>query len=280
MDSAKVSIIVPCYNQAVYLSEALDSVMAQTYQNWECVIVNDGSPDNTEEIAKKYLDKDRRFKYIRQENKGLSSARNAGIDRSDGEYILPLDADDLIGSTYLEKAVGHFEQAPETKLVYCKAEKFGLVNGPWELEEFDYDCFIWNNCIFCTAMYKRCDYNKTEGYNPNMAHGIEDWDFWLTLINREDIVYKIDEVLFYYRVKEKSMVTELDKRYREEMLIQICRNHVDIYAPFKDKVVIYNQDLSEIHLLRESLAKIRKSQAYRLGKFLLKPFFWFRKNSL
>ncbi len=88
-----ISVIVPCYNQAQYLDECLQSVLDQTYQDWECIIVNDGSPDNTEEVAKKWLAKDSRFKYFYKENGGLSSARNAGIKDSIGQFIFFLDFD-------------------------------------------------------------------------------------------------------------------------------------------------------------------------------------------
>ena len=104
-----ISVVVPCYNQAQYLDECLQSVLNQTYQDWECIIVNDGSPDNTEEIAKNWVEKDTRFIYLSKENGGLSSARNAGIEIAKGEWILPLDADDKIGERYLELAEKEFE---------------------------------------------------------------------------------------------------------------------------------------------------------------------------
>ena len=96
MQKSIVSIIVPCYNYAALFREALDSVLAQTYDDWECIIVNDGSTDDTEEIALQYCQKDERFIYFYKENGGHSSARNYGIKKSKGEYILPLDPDDKI----------------------------------------------------------------------------------------------------------------------------------------------------------------------------------------
>lgn len=272
-----VSVIIPCYNQAEYLSSTLDSVLAQTYRNWEAIIVNDGSPDNTDEIAKRYIDKDSRIKYIYQKNQGLATSRNVGIKNSNGEYILPLDADDLIEPTYLEKAINHFNRFPDTKLVYCKADLFGKINSPWELQTYDYDSFIWENCIFCSAFFKRSDYNKTDGYNPNMIHGYEDWDFWLSLLKKDDKVYRIDEVLFYYRVKEVSMVTEL-ANHLQENLVQLYNNHPEIYDPYKEKLVIFYKEREIIPVLRNELDRIRHSYAYRLGKFLLKPFSWIRKK--
>lgn len=105
-----ISIIVPCYNQAEYLDECLQSVLDQTYYNWECIIVNDGSSDNTEIVAQQWLNKDGRFKYSAKENAGLSLARNTGIANTNGEFILPLDADDKIGKDYCTKAIEVFSK--------------------------------------------------------------------------------------------------------------------------------------------------------------------------
>ena len=117
-----ISVIVPCYNQAQYLDECLQSVLDQTYTDWECIIVNDGSPDHTEEIAKKWVEKDTRFIYLSKENGGLSSARNAGIEIAKGEWILPLDADDKIGNLYLELGEKEFDK--DYTIVYCDAAFF------------------------------------------------------------------------------------------------------------------------------------------------------------
>lgn len=110
MKQPLISVIVPCYNQAQFLDECLQSVLEQTYQNWECIIVNDGSPDNTEEVALEWTKKDVRFIYLKKDNGGLSSARNAGIEKAKGEWILPLDCDDKIGNQYLELASAEFNK--------------------------------------------------------------------------------------------------------------------------------------------------------------------------
>jgi len=97
-----INIIVTCYNQAHYLDEALQSVLDQTYPDWECIIVNDGSTDYTEEVAQKWVEKDSRFHYLKKENGGLSSARNAGLELAKGEYIQFLDSDDFLVNTKLQ----------------------------------------------------------------------------------------------------------------------------------------------------------------------------------
>ncbi len=98
----KVSVIIPCYNQAFFLKEAVASVLAQTYTNWECIIINDGSTDNTEEVTKELIKDDGRFIYKKQINKGLPGARNAGLELCTGEFIQLLDADDALHPQKLE----------------------------------------------------------------------------------------------------------------------------------------------------------------------------------
>lgn len=205
----KISIIVPCYNQAQYLDECLQSVLDQTYQNWECIIVNDGSPDNTEEVALAWTQKDSRFKYVKKENGGLSSARNAGIKNSVGEYILPLDADDKISEDYIQLGIQRFIDYPETKLVYCNAWLFGTTNCLWNLPEYSYFEMLFANQIFCSAIFKKKDWIRAKGYDETIRIGLEDWDFWLRILSKESIVVKLPIVGFFYRKKEVSMITEL-----------------------------------------------------------------------
>lgn len=269
-----VSIIVPCYNQAQFLSDALKSVLSQTYSSWECIIVNDGSTDNTEEVAKAFCLKDSRFKYIIKENSGLPAARNTAIKNSAGEYILPLDSDDIIGEVYLDKAIKHFVDFPETKLVYCKAEFFGDVIKQWELEEYNYENLLFRNMIFCSALFKRIDFNKTIGYNENMIYGLEDWDFWLTLLNEKDIVYRIPETLFYYRIKPNSMSRKLSIEKLWLMERQIVINHWGKYEKFLPGIIELskNNHLETVSYLNNELKKIQASKSYRLGKLLIRPF--------
>lgn len=211
MENALVSIIVPCYNQGEYLSEALNSLIAQSYPYWECVIMDDGSTDNSKSIALSFCEKDKRFSYFWQENQGLSMTRNNGIKRSHGEYILPLDADDKIHPNYLGLAVEILDHQKDIAIVYSRAELFGARSGEWYLPDFNMDDFMKENCIFCSAMYRRKDYNRTVGYNPNMKGGWEDWDFWLSLMENGGNVYKLPYKLFYYRIKNASMAISLNK---------------------------------------------------------------------
>lgn len=263
-----VSVIVPCFNQGRFLSETLDSVLSQTYSNWECIIVNDGSVDNTESVASHYCAKDSRFRYLFQENRGLSSARNIGIANSTGEYILPLDADDLIDSEFLEKTISCFLQIPKIKLVTCRVQKFGYENIIADLLTYSYEDLLFKNPFVCTSLYRRIDFEKTGGYDISMRSGYEDWDFWLRLLDKDDIVCQIDEVLFYYRTKEKSMLVDAEQR-DQELLRVIYHNHKEKYEPFAQNIVSY---LREIQYLRSSRDYYKNSTAYRVGVKFLRPW--------
>ena len=126
--SPKVSVIIPCYNQGQYLDEAVDSVINQTFKDFEIIIINDGSTDQfTIKKLKNYTKP--KCCVIHSDNQGPSIARNIAIKRSTGEYILPLDADDRIGPNYLEEAVKILDNHNKIGIVYCDAELFGDGNG-------------------------------------------------------------------------------------------------------------------------------------------------------
>ncbi len=276
IDGPKVSVIVPAFNQGEFLAEALDSVLNQTYSNWECVIVNDGSTDDTEEVAMRYMNKDCRFRYLFQKNAGVSAARNNAIASSDGVFILPLDSDNILCPTYLEKAVAVFLACPVTTLVYGKAEKFGDETGVWDLPEYSYDRMIWLNCIDNCAMFKRSDFEATSGYQDTM---LEDWGLWLSLLKPDSVVYCYDEVLFRYRVRNDGRHVEDDRKI-EIAAEHIYQNHKEVYAPYLSKIVYLGQErlvYKDAYTHAQSMYDaVLASKAYRLGKFLLKPLSWLR----
>ena len=263
-----ISVIVPCYNQAQYLDECLQSVLDQAYKDWECIIVNDGSPDNTEEMAKKWVEKDGRFKYLYKENGGLSSARNAGIEIAEGEWILPLDADDKIGARYLELAEKEFGNG--YTVIYCEAEFFGDKTGKWELPEFSVKELAFQNVIFCSAFFKREKWQKVEGYDTNLKHGWEDWEFWINYLkNNSKGVCKISEICFFYRVKETSMIKNFHEKEnhfkREETLNYIYQKHD---AFFKKELGLYQDiiiNLRKTQKERDLYKKAYQSKRYKLG---------------
>lgn len=226
----KISIIVPCYNQSQYLDEALNSVLKQSLGHWECIIVNDGSTDKTEEVAKNWIEFDQRFKYLYQENKGLSSARNYGIQNSKGDLILPLDADDKISPNYLLKAFKAFQEDPELKIVYCKARKFGDQSGPLELKPFSLKELCYNNMIFCSGVFKKKDWEKVGGYDINMTYGWEDWEFWIAILKNGGKVQRLNDIGFFYRIKNVSMLKKMGPKEMKAMYEYMNIKHADFFA--------------------------------------------------
>lgn len=230
-----ISIIVPCFNQAKYLDECLKSVLNQTYSNWECIIVNDGSQDKTEEIAQKWVNNDARFKCVSQKNSGLSSARNKGIKIAEGDYILPLDADDKIGNEYLEKAQVYFDK--DYKIIYCQAHFFGNKSAPWFLSDYSYEGILFNNQIFCSAFFKKSDWKNVNGYDENLNSGREDWEFWLSILTVDSKVLRLDYVGFFYRQKDISMDVALNNNLE---LLNETENF--IYTKHFKKYLFNNQN--------------------------------------
>lgn len=223
-----VSVVIPCYNQVEYVGEAIASVLTQTFDSYEVVVVDDGSTDPT---AHTTLDgyASARVKVIHTENQRLASARNNGIRASTGEYILPLDADDKIASTYLEQAVRMLDADTNLGIVYCEAEFFGDKTGKWDLQEYRFPNILLGNMINSAGMYRRADWETVKGYNPNMW-GLDDYDFWLSLIELGRGVYRIPETLFFYRQRSGSKNKSYTRSQVVELKTQLFRNHPSLYS--------------------------------------------------
>lgn len=271
MQKTLISIIVPCYNQAEYLDECLQSVIDQTYENWECIIVNDGSSDNTEELAKKWLEKDSRFKYLYKENGGLSSARNAGIENAKGEWILPLDNDDKISIDYLKIAADQFDE--NFNIIYCEAEFFGEKTGKIPQKLYSFPSLLKENMIFCTAFYKKDSWKNVEGYDESLIFGFEDWEFWISLAELgNNKVFKIPQICFQYRIKKTSMLLELEGEKSLMMKNKIYEKHKETYLKtFGDYFQILRK-LDQLEEENKNLLKIKNSKKYKfiekISKFI------------
>jgi len=198
-----VSIVIPIYNMQSYLAETLESVLASSYPNFEVILMDDGSTDKSAEIALKYVAKDARLKFHAQPNGGASTARNHAIRLAQGEYILPVDADNLISADYMEEAVKVLEQEPDVKIVYCKAVFFGDKKGPWELPPYSLKLLARRNVMDNCAMYRKSDWEKAGGYCEEIL-GPEDWDFWISLLKSGGNVKRLPIVGLHYRVTANS----------------------------------------------------------------------------
>lgn len=275
-DLSLVSIVIPCYNQGEYLEECLISVFTSSYKSIEVIVVNDGSKDDTLEFINDLKEKFD-FIFIDQINSGPSIARNNGVLASKGKYILPLDADDKIGNNYIEKAVEVLEQNTKTGIVYCKAVFFGEKQGEWKLPDYSLEKILTQNLIFNCALFRKEDFNKTIGYNPNMKEGWEDWDFWLSLLGLGLEVKRLDDIGFYYRIRENSRERSLDKEKVMRLRKQIYQNHIDLYLTHFNNPIIQHFEIENLKEFKKSFHHLLNSKDYKIGRFVLSPFRFFKK---
>ncbi|GAK93160.1 beta-1,3-glucosyltransferase [Nonlabens ulvanivorans] len=227
-----VSIIVPCYKQAHFLDESLLSVFNQSYDRWECIIVNDGSPDNTDQVAAKWCEKDQRFKYVSKENGGLSSARNTGIKKSNGSYILPLDADDALHKDYLSKLVPVLESNKDLGIVSCYTSIFRgtTSNVIDELKPFGSAIkdLLYQNQLIATSLYRKVLWEQVGGYDESMKNGFEDWEFWIAVTKQNKFYKIVPEFLFFYRKAVQSMLVDTIKSHFEDNKEYIIKKHKEV----------------------------------------------------
>lgn len=241
METPLVSIVVPCYGQAKYLPDALDSIIAQEYENWECIVVDDGSPDETAQVATTYMMRDPRFLLVRQPNRGLSAARNTGIANSKGSYIQFLDADDLIGPRKLALQIQCLLSAHNqlslsyTDHRYCPEHDPGQtttrdsfppprfhdsrpildIASRWETE-LGIPC---HSFLFSARFFRDHGIRFDESL---VSH--EDWDCWMHIFALNPELYLVEGAHAIYRLHASSMCTDKHRQwsgFRRALLKQI-----------------------------------------------------------
>jgi O-antigen biosynthesis protein len=203
-----LSVVIPCYNQGEYLLEAIHSVEDCPDQVYEIIIVNDGSTDALTVDLMRHL-ADQGYIVLNQDNQGLARARNNGIEKAKGRYILALDSDNKILPEYISRGIEILDQYADVGVVYGQPKWFGEAQRTWEIpEQFDPGQLILGNYIDACAVFRKSLWRDCEGYDPHMpVMGLEDWDFWLSAIEKGWKFYYVSEVLYEYRVRADSMVS-------------------------------------------------------------------------
>lgn len=258
-----VSIIIPCYNYAQFLSEALESVLAQTYSDWECIIINDGSHDNTEEKSLEYCAKDPRFKYFYKENGGHSSARNLGIKRSVGKYILPLDADDTLSKDYVKEAVKKIESDENIKIVTGQVQYFGDRDEKVIMPSYDLRSYLIVNYLSISSLFRRVDFDKANGFDETM-HVFEDWDLFIHILKKGGQVVELSGIGLNYRKKNDSLFrrTLKDKQRVFRDLLKLYNNHADVYEKYFENPIFVIQENEKMNRV---IKAYQQSLTYRIG---------------
>ncbi|MCL4533651.1 MAG: glycosyltransferase [Bacteroidetes bacterium] len=227
----RVSVVVPCYNYARYLPEAVESVLDQTYQDFELIIVNDGSTDDTASVAEglQAAHPQHRIVVINQESSGQPAiSRNNGIEVAQGEYVLCLDADDKIAPTMLEECVTLLDADPGLAIAYTDRQDFGGVDQIVPAGDYDFMRLRFANQISYCALFRREVWRAVGGYRTNVR-GCEDWDFWVAAGARGYYGHRIPKPLFLYRRHDTGVYQDALKNFRQRVA-QIVVNNSEAYS--------------------------------------------------
>lgn len=277
-----VSVIIPCYNDGKFIHGAIKCILNQTYQNFEIIVVDDGSDElNTIHILEE-LNHQRTTVY-RKENGGPASARNYGIERSKGNYILTLDADDKFAPEFLKKSVHILDTKPEIGMV--TSYLYRISNNGKTKKEYkggDVSNFIIRNEANASLLFRYECWENAGGYDEDIP-GFEDWEYNINVTKQGWMVYSIPEHLFYYRNRENSQY-DRDMCKRPEIIKYLIEKHESV---FRDNVkeVLYSREL-ELQAQLNKVSTYKNSYSQMLGNAILKPmkvlknlFFSSKENS-
>ena len=283
----RVSVIIPCHNLGQYLDEAVESVLAQTFQDFEILIVDDGS---TDPVTLRVLENFRRPKthLFRTPNRRLAAARNFLIARARGEYLCALDADDKLHPHYLERTTAVLERESAIAFVGTHLQMFGEESSLWPPDDrCDLATLLCDDTVITPALVRRSAVLTVGGYDEQMPHqGDEDWDLWITLVEAGYQGVVLPEVLFFYRRRPGSMVVACTSGqvhldligyivgkhrasyrahlldvllWKERLISQLRRSNVQLETELKvDLVPALERARSELQHLRARLERSRR----------------------
>ncbi len=227
-DRPLVTVGIPCYNYGRYLQEAIDSVLASTFRDFEIIVVNDGSTDAETLRVLAGLETAPpagiRFQVVHQPNQGLAASRNKGAALGRGKYVISLDADDRIAPTYLEKTLWVLEHHPQYAFCYSLVQMFGAEESVWKTEPFSLERALRYNHVPTGAVFRREAWVEAGGFRDEL-YGQDDWNFWITLGARGWEGCLIDEPLFHYRKHAASMWSGIQMPDREVTARKIQAMH-------------------------------------------------------
>ncbi|WP_066406957.1 glycosyltransferase family 2 protein [Flavisolibacter tropicus] len=298
-----VSVILPCYNYGRYLSDALESLLAQTYTTWECIIVNDGSTDETEEVAKRFAQKDTRFKYIYQKNSGVSMARNQALQAAAGTYFQLLDADDILEKDKLKLQVAYLEENPEIDLMYSSMIFFkeadpNYVVGPKLMHDKQpvsgsgealLKQLLDDNLFLPGCMFFRRSLYEEVGLFKKGIEGIEDWDYCyraallqktffhdsrsgtcLLVRSHDNNASNNSKTMLIHKIKARlALMEETDALLTKK---QAAFSKSFLYRAGRLHKAFLNRDKSRLYLYHDNIFK-GVGSVLRHGYYSGKPFF-------
>ncbi|MFW6222230.1 MAG: glycosyltransferase [Bacteroidota bacterium] len=252
-DTPLVSVVIPLYNQGNYISEAVGSVLNQSYPNWELIIVNDGSTDDSLEVAKQiqHDNPKRPIKILDQKNKGKGFTRNRGIRKSSGKYVCVLDADDMLATGYLLEAVDLLEKNQNTGWITPVTLQFGRVHQIFYHFDFDFRELLTVCPSPVTSIFRRELWDEVGGFDESMTDR-EDWEFWIKAAEAGWSSQHTKQPQFLYRIQEKRFGERSDVNINSKL--EIIQRHPWWFKAYpKEKMVDFCSQFSTCNFAPEIL---------------------------
>lgn len=252
----RISVLLPCFNHGRYIEDALGSVAAQTFQDYEVIVVDDGSTEPETAIRLAAVQA-QGTTVLRTENRGLPAARNFAARHASGEVFCALDADDRLAPTWFEKGMRLLDERRDLGFVSHWLETFGDEHWRWTPESCDLPSLLARNTVNGAALVRRGAFEAVGGYDESMRSGCEDWDLWLRLVQQGYRGAIIPEVLFYYRRRADSMsrMMTADTSYSAP-LARLIASHEPAYRRHLTDVLVA-KEAETVQLLREVSALAR-----------------------
>jgi GT2 family glycosyltransferase len=266
MSPPRVSVLMPCFNHGNFLEEAIGSVVAQTFSDWEIIVVDDGSTDPSTLACLEVL-KAPNTQVLRTENRGLPAARNLAASHASGSLFCALDADDRLAPAWFEKGVAALDADPKLAFVSHWLQAFGDETWTWTPASCDLPALLARNTVNGAALVRRDAFTAVGGYDESMSEGCEDWDLWLRLVERGLRGAIIPEILFHYRRSSSSMSRTMtaDEAYRQP-LRQLVQKHETFYRAHLVDVVAASA--AESFHLQQEISEMQRADAVVLGPAL------------
>ena len=261
-----VSILMPVYNTAPYLKEAMDSILSQTFKDFELIVLNDCSPDNADEILDTYNDS-RIVRYKGERNMGLSNVLNAGMDMARGKYIARMDSDDISLTKRLEVQVKFMEEHPDIDLCSCGMKMFGAKDDVWirdsDPEKVKVTALFFSPILHASSIWKKESFDKYGLRFRQEMVPAEDYDMWCRALSKGLKLVNLPKVLYRYRIHPSQATTQTEKsrlkcreiqqEYMKDVLPTLSNKNREAFP--KKKLPIFIANLKDGYFDKIILAK-------------------------
>lgn len=280
-----ISVIVPIYNSDTYLEECINSIINQTYQNIEILLINDGSTDNSLKICKKLEQKDRRIKIINKKNTGVSDSRNIGIEKSNGKYILYVDSDDILRNDMIERLYKTLIEK-NVDIVRCnyivkgkdkeyKGNLYNLSNSKIERSQYDkllINLLTNNNNIPCYVWLLLIKKEKITKFDREL-YFMEDTYFFMQQLYNVESIYFLNEYLYYYRYNDVSASKDSEKVEKNIYGIIEAENKIKSYLKKNNKLNVELERSINSYIFTLIISKIKLLSDYNESKSIIQKIF-------